>query len=60
MVARSATRLAGIWDTGKDTPISSGGHTGKPAHEKTVSTMLIVVGITDLIAVTIIFIGLEA
>lgn len=55
-----ATLLAGIWGTGKVTPISAGGRTGKPVHEKTVSTMLIGVGITDLIAVTIIFIGLVA
>lgn len=55
-----ATLLAGIWGTGKVTPISSGGRTGKPSHEKIVSTMLIAVGITDLIAVTIIFIGLVA
>ncbi|MFC5728628.1 MULTISPECIES: hydrogenase [Nocardioides] len=55
-----ATLLAGIWGTGKVTPISSGCRTGKPVHEKIVSTMLIGVGITDLIAVTIIFIGLVA
>ena len=55
-----ATLLAGIWGTGKLTPISSGGRTGKPVHEKIVSTMLIGVGVTDLIAVTIVFIGLVA
>lgn len=53
-----ATLLAGIWGTGEATPISSAGLTGKPVHEAIVSGMLILVGITDLIAVTIIFIGL--
>lgn len=55
-----ATLLAGIWGTGKATPISSGGRTGKPVHEMIVSTMLMGVGIADLVAVTIIFIGLVA
>jgi hydroxylaminobenzene mutase len=53
-----ATLLAGIWGTGRMTPIGSGGRTGKPAHEAAVTGMLFVVGITDLIAVTIIFVGL--
>jgi len=52
-----ATLLAGILGTGRSTPIASGGRTGKPAHEAIVDGMLILVGITDLIAVTIIFIG---
>jgi hydroxylaminobenzene mutase len=53
-----ATLLAGIWGTGEITPIASDGRTGKPAHEKIVSSMLIGVGITDAIAVVIIFVGL--
>ena len=53
-----ATLLAGIWGTGEITPIASGGRTGKPAQEKIVSSMLIGVGITDVIAVVIIFVGL--
>ncbi len=53
-----ATLLSGIWGTGKSTPIASAGHTGKPAQESIISGMLTLVGVTDLIAVTIIFIGL--
>lgn len=53
-----ATLLAGIWGTGRMTPIGSGGRTGKPGHEAAVTGMLFLVGITDLIAVTIIFVGL--
>ncbi len=53
-----ATLLAGIWGTGEITPIASDGRTGKPAHEKIVSWMLIGVGITDAIAVVIMFVGL--
>ena len=56
----AATLLAGIWGTGKATPISSGGRTGKPVHESIVSAMLLGVGITDVIAVVLIFIGLVA
>lgn len=53
-----ATLLAGIWGTGKITPIGSGGRTGKPAHEAIVTVMLALVGITDVIAVVILFVGL--
>ena len=56
----AATLLAGIWGTGKATPISSGGRTGKPVHETVVTAMLLGVGITDTIAVVLIFIGLVA
>src|SRR5690625_1097600 len=53
-----AALLAGIWGTGERSPIASGGRTGTPVHERIVSTMLVSVGISDLIAVAIIFIGL--
>ncbi|CAM3849063.1 hypothetical protein [Smaragdicoccus niigatensis] len=53
-----ATLLAAIWGTGKISPIGSGGRTGKPVHEGIVTTMLILVGITDMIAVAIMFVGL--
>ncbi|WP_157073344.1 hydrogenase [Kribbia dieselivorans] len=53
-----ATLLAGIWGTGQRTPIASGGRVGSPGHERIVSTMLIGVGITDIVAVTIILVGL--
>ncbi|CAI9409773.1 hypothetical protein [Nocardioides sp. T2.26MG-1] len=55
-----ATLMAAIWGTGKVTPISSGGRTGTLVHERIVSTMLIGVGLTDLLAVAIIFVGLVA
>jgi (hydroxyamino)benzene mutase len=57
---RGATLLAGVWGTGKITPIASGGRTGNPAHESIVTTMLILVGVTDLVAVVIMFVGLVA
>ncbi|KGN31285.1 hypothetical protein N802_04145 [Knoellia sinensis KCTC 19936] len=54
----AATLLAGVWGTGRLTPIASGGRVGSPGHERVVTTMLIGVGIADLVAVAIIFVGL--
>lgn len=56
----AATLLAGIWGTGKVTPIASGGRTGRPAHERIVSAMLLGVGIADVMGVALLFVGLVA
>ena len=53
-----ATLLGGIWGTGRITPISSGGRTGGAVQEKIVTTMLVLVGLTDIIGVAIVFVGL--
>lgn len=55
-----ATLLAGIWGTGKSTPIASGGRTGRPVHEATVMTMLLGVAAADILGVILVLVGLAA
>jgi hydroxylaminobenzene mutase len=53
------TLLAGIWGAGRDiAPIASSQHKGTPAQEATIKIILTTVGVTLLIGIPIVFVGL--